>query len=265
VDTDLTIGIATCGRPRILNRCIRSIYKNTNMKFEIIVLDNAGAFTNNKYAKSRINGIMSDRVKVIEIDDKKIGCCESNNIIADECKTKYLMHLDDDVYIPSESRNIIDEMYDLISKIKQPSIIGGIWYDTFYKGMRPVPMVYKFENGKTWKEPQQYKPFSGLIKTDECLHSMIFDKDEIYSRVKWDEHFKWKGDRFDFFLQCKKQNIGLFAYGDMKFIHDPQPFKFGSLSYEDFGGKEAIEYFENKWNLKPIVGWDKKQIKPGNI
>ena len=94
----LTIGIATCGRPNILRRCLRSIRVHTHIDYEIIVLDNAKAFTDDPDAIPNI----SSKYKYIEVADNKIGCCESNNILQDNCATEYFMHLDDDVYINTD-------------------------------------------------------------------------------------------------------------------------------------------------------------------
>ncbi len=265
---ELTIGIATCGRPKILRRCIRSINAFTDIPYNLIILDNSKAFTDNKDAY--INNVPSN-AKLIEIEDKKIGCCESNNIIADNCDTQYLMHMDDDVYL--KEKGIIESMLDKCKKEEDPYIIGGTWFDTFYNSHRHQSMIYllaRAENKKYIKKlpvPYQFTNQFNLecINTDECLHSMIMDKNKVYSKVRWDDKFKWKGDRLDFFLQCNKQNIKLETYCKQQFIHDPKPFKYGSLSYEDFNGKEAKDYFYKKWNIYPLVNWDKKQIKPGNV
>jgi hypothetical protein len=264
--TDLTIAIATCGRPRILNRCIKSLIQNAGMDFKLLILDNSSAFTNDINAKPRKISIPH---RILEVSDK-IGCCESNNILADNCNTKYIMHMDDDLYI-EDSPDIIKNMYTLITSIESPTIIGGTWFDTFYKSFRYQCMKYVY--GDVYnipcikKVPISYKDLQfnfTLVGTDECLHSMIMDREQVYSKVKWDNKFKWKGDRLDFFLQCKQANINLFTYCPQYFVHDPQPFKYGSISYEDFGGKQAIEYFKEKWKIVPLVGWDKHQYKPGN-
>ncbi len=262
METELTIAIATCGRPRILNRCLNSIKTFTDMSYDVIILDNVGAFTDEKNAKPR--GI-SLKSKIINIDDKKIGCTESNNILADACKTKYIMHMDDDVYITPDNANIIDEMFKWKKNTDDNIIIGGAWYDMFYRNMRHVIMEYIKIDNTIKPNPLPYRKFEGLIKTEECLHSMIMNKEAVYSQVRWDEHFKWKGDRIDFFLQCEEKGIDSYTYCNKYFIHDPQPFKYGTLSYEDYGGKEAMKYFEKKWGLKPLVGWDQHQYKPGNL
>lgn len=263
---DLTIGIATCGRPRVITRCLRSLKKYAGVDYDLIILDNTSAFTDDKRAYAKL----PEDATVIH-KNKKIGCSESNNIIADECNTEYIMHLDDDIILTEP--NTIKNMYNLIKDTKTPTIIGGTWYDTFYKRHRHQSMKYVFgisDNIKTVKKfaiPYEFtSQFNyDLVQTDECLHSMIMRKNDIYDLVRWDEKFKWKGDRLDFFMQCNKKDINLFTYCKQEFIHSPEKFHFGSLSYEDFGGKEAIEYFRDKWKIFPIVGWDKPQIKPGNI
>jgi len=263
---DLTIGIATCGRPKVLTRCLRSLKKYAGIDYELVILDNTSAFTDDPKAYAKIP---EDATLIKE--NKKIGCCESNNAIADSCETEYLMHLDDDVILTQP--NIIKNMFDLIVDKEPPTIIGGTWYDTFYKRYRHQTMKYIFgisSNIPTVKKftiPYEFtSQFNyDLVQTDECLHSMIMRKDDIYDKVRWDENFKWKGDRLDFFLQCDKEDIALFTYCKQEFVHSPEKFHYGSLSYEDFGGDEAIDYFKDKWGLFPIVGWAGHQHKPGNL
>jgi len=265
---EISIGIATCGRPRTLNRCIRSLKKFVDIPYDLIILDNTKAFTEEEDA---LPSKIPSNAKYIEINDRKIGCCESNNIIADNCETQYIMHMDDDVYLTQSG--IIKRMLDEVKAREDGYIVGGTWFDTFYNNYRHQNMQYLFGSidNKTYvrKYPIPYEFTKQLnldfILTHECLHSMIMDKELVYSKVKWDNNFKWKGDRLDFFMQCHDKGIKLSTYCKQHFIHNPQPFKYGSLSYEDFDGANAIKYFEKKWNIYPIVGWDKRQIKPGNI
>jgi len=267
--SDLTIGIATCGRPKVLIRLLRSLKKYAGMDYKLKILDNTPAFTDDP--KAFVNPEKFPKYAEVIYWEEKIGCCESNNILADACETEYFMHMDDDVIVTDE--DIIKNMYEIIKKTKKPTIIGGTWYDTFYKRHRHQSMKYIFgtiddmPTVKKFPIPYEYTNQFGyeILQTDECLHSMIMRKDDVYNLVKWDNKFKWKGDRLDFFLQCDKKDIALYTYCKQQFTHDPQKFHYGSLSYEDFGGKEAVEYFKEKWKIIPIVGWANKQIKPGNI
>jgi len=265
METELTIGIATCGRPRVLRTCLKSLKNHLTIPYKLIILDNAKAFTDNEDA---FISKLPDNAKLIEVKHKKIGCCESNNIIANACDTRYLMHMDDDVFL--KEGGAIEDMLQEVKNTNNPCIIGGTWYDEYYGCHRHQSMKYILgvNNGQyiLRKFPLPYAFTNAMdldfIETDECLHSLIMDKDKVYGRVSWDNHYKWKGDRLDFFLQCSKADIELLTYCRKPFIHSPQPFKYGSLSYEDFGGKEAIEYFTKKWNIVPLVGWDGWQDKP---
>lgn len=266
--TDLTIGVSTCGRPRLLKRCLNSIKRFTSIPYKLIILDNVKAFTDRAPTLT-----LPSNATLIEIKDKKIGCCESNNIIADACDTQYLMHIDDDVYL--EDNSIIDNMLTKFKRLREYDsnigVLGGSWYDTYYKGFRHCSMKYIFGESidgiyfvKKLPIPFQFANKMGMdyIATDECLHSMILDIEHFRANdIRWDNNFKWKGDRLDYFMQLFGRWKCL-QYTKQHFIHDPQPFKYGSISYEDFNGKGAIKYFKDKWNLTPIVGWDKYQDKP---
>jgi len=260
MEKELTIGIATCGRPRVIRRCINSIKKYTKIPYKIIILDNTKAFTN-KLDTSKIEKLADI---YIDISDRKIGCSESNNIIAEYTDTEFLMHLDDDLYLRSD---IVTPLLDFI-KAHENSIISAGWFDTFYNSFRHSTMKYIIgeKNGEKMfaKVPILWEYGKNLdidiIETDECLHSMLMRHD-IYKKIKWDNNFEWKGDREDFFLSAKRAGIKSYMYIKDYVIHDPKPFKYGSLSYE-FDGKKAKEYFYKKWNMIPLTGWDKYQVKP---
>ena len=267
---ELTIGIATCGRPRVLKRCIRSIDKFTKTPHKFIVLDNIKAFTNKREAQLTN---LPKGVKLIEVTDRKIGCCESNNILEDACNTPYFMHIDDDVYLDKEG--LIDILFNKLKDLEgrfnhKVPMVGGAWGDTFYGQERHCTMKYIYgeTNGVYYvkKLPIPYnfsRDFNiDWIPTDELLHSYIVNiVDARANKFRWDNHFQWKGDRLDYFHSIKDKAMMLQYNGDV-FIHDPQPFRYGSISYEDFKGAEAKEYFLNKWGIVPLVGWDKEQLKP---
>ena len=95
--SDLTIGIATCGRPKVLTRCLRSLNKNAGIDYKLKILDNTSAFTDDP--KAFFDWKKLPKYSEVIHWDKKIGCCESNNILADACETEYFMHMDDDVTV----------------------------------------------------------------------------------------------------------------------------------------------------------------------
>lgn len=263
-EAELTIGIATCGRHRLLRRCINSIRKYTRIPFELVIVDNTKAF------KPDYKPPFVHRAKYIEVSDKKIGCCETNNIILDNCSTEYLMYMDDDVYVRDDGT--IEYLFKNLKRLEKKErrvAIGGSWYDTFYKSFRHGSVRYLYLYNNVWyikKLLIDYKIVESwgceLVETDELLHSFIVNVESLRNDdIKWDNNFKWKGDRFDFFLQMKKKNWRLFQAIKYPFIHDPQPLPYGSLSYE-FDGAQAINYFKEKWNVIPLVAWDKYQVKP---
>ncbi|RLC81995.1 MAG: hypothetical protein DRI61_03115, partial [Chloroflexi bacterium] len=192
----------------------------------------------------------------IEIEDRKIGCSESNNLIAESCDTEYLMHLDDDVYLESD---VISKELDYL-KSTDTDIVSCCWYDTGYGDWREcaVKHIYGYKETKSYIY-RIFLPYNvakalgfSFVKSDEALHSMIVDMN-VYDKVKWDNNFKWKGDRLDFFLSCKLHGIKIGVVTDTV-IHDSKPYLYGTMARE-YNGAEARKYFEEKWNLTPIVGW----------
>jgi len=257
---ELSIGIATCGRPRVLRRCLKSIKRFTNIPYKLIILDNTKAFTD------KIDMSWAKRLAdtYIEIEDRKIGCSESNNLIAESCDTEYLMHLDDDIYFRSD---IISKMFPL-AKENQYDIVSCLWYDTYYNRYREAVVKHVIgysDNRKIfWKVsllPETFLQFGySKVESDEALHSMIVDM-RIYDAIHWDNNFQWKGDREDFFLQCKDAGFRILNLINDYVVHDPKPYPYGSLSY-NFNGRGAKDYFEEKWGMYPLFNWDKYQDKP---
>lgn len=263
---ELSIGVSTCGRPRLLKRCLNSIRRYTKIPLKFIVVDNTKAFTDKYHPPN-----LGRDVEYIEVEDRKIGCSETNNILFDACETEYLMYVDDDIYL--QQNGLIDILLRNLKELEKVDIkvaVGGSWYDTYYKSYRHCSMKYLFGYKDGLKYVKKYPiPFQvakqlnlDWIMTDELLHSMIINKTTFQRLgIKWDNNFEWKGDRLDYFLTLKTKFIECVQYTGECFIHDPQPFKYGSLSYE-FDGKKAIAYFKKKWNIIPLVGWDKFQDKP---
>lgn len=252
--TDLTLAIATSSRPSAVRRLLRSIKKYTSVPHKIILLDNTYYYDkdwNPRY------GMSID--KTIKINDRLIGCCESNNILAENCDTKYIMHLDDDVYFKSD---IITPLYDKI-KDSNYDIVSTRWYDTDYGNYRPPIKKYSIfediEGKKISKvlindgQVTLVEPDLVWMESDEALHSMIIDMN-VYNKVKWDNNYVWKGDRMDFFLNCKEHGFKTAIYLADHVIHSPVKFIHKSIK-NDQDKFDAKQYFKDKWNMEPQVGW----------
>ena len=262
---DLTISIATCGRPRVLRRCLRSIEKYVTYPHKINVLDNTEAFTHTLRREASNTKKKVD--KYIEVTDRKIGCCESNQILADACDTKYIMHLDDDIYF--DGQGVVTQLMDNL-KNKDYDIVSCLWKDMYINSFREASTkhITGYSKGVKcfWKVslPIQMSSKVGLelVDSDEALHSMVMDMD-VYKKVSWDKAYAWKGDREDFFMQCKKAGLRIGIDCTKYVVHDPKPFQYGSISYEYDGGI-AKQHFLKKWGLLPLFPWDQWQDKPGN-
>ena len=254
MNCEVTIGIATCGRPKILNRCIRSIERYTKIPYKILVLDNIGAFTDREDARPKLKS----SIKYIEVNDRKIGCSESNNILAEECDTSYLMHLDDDCYLVSD---IVKSELNHLKRHEDVDIVSCLWRDEYYGRFREacVKHIIGFKNKEKcfWKlsiPPEAFRDKFDFIESDEALHSLML-RTQLYNDVKWDNNFEWKGDREDFFLQCKMKYKKIHILLNEYVIHDPKPYPFGSKAFE-FNGAKTRSYFKEKWGMRPLFRYE---------
>ena len=267
--TDLSVAIVTNGREKSLRRCIKSIDRMTKTPYELVLLDVSKAFTNDV----KIPKWLIDKAKTYVDYDKKIGIGAGYQMVADLCDTNYIFHIDDDIYLKDHA--VVDAEYKYIKDNPDTDIISCCWYDMMYKGMREVSMKwlegwsdgrlsfkkqlvpYELAGKGAWGEAMQ------VVKSDECLHSMIVNKETVYDKgIKWDPNLPSKGDREAFFYKCKQADIDIRVLVDQIVIHDPEFYEHGSETYVT-KGKESKDYFYKTYGYWPIMYWDKPQLRAG--
>ncbi len=126
--TTISIVICTRNRANLLKLCINELVKNTNYQelVEIIVIDNSSE----DYTPSIVSSYHSD-LKLIYNRETKIGLSYARNRGAKEAKGKWLLYIDDDGKIDSNTINeliytITNFDFDMISGI----FVAWHLYDT---------------------------------------------------------------------------------------------------------------------------------------
>jgi len=263
--TDLSIAIVTCGRPHLLRRCLRSIKANTSTPYKVVVLDVTKSFTDEP---------VMDKIKDSKsIDtyveyDKPLGIGAGYQKIAELCDTKYVFHIDDDIYL--DKYPVIDAEYKYIKEHPEVGVVSCCWFDTLYNSHRESAMLWvtgEHDGKRAFKKMQVPFEFTKqfgftVVDSDEALHSMIVNKEMVYDKgIHWDPDLGSKGDRESFFLQVRQNNIPIKVLVNQIVIHNPQPYPYGSLtlSYE----KESVKQkFYETYGYWPITNWDKPQFRP---
>lgn len=253
---ELTIGIATIGRPKSVNRLIKSLDRYVDESYYLMILDNT------YYYEKDWNPDYKNKADIfIPIDDRLIGCSESNNILAHNTHTRYLMHLDDDLFF---RKDIVSKELNHI-KSHDCDIVSCCWYDSLYKGLRAAKVdwiVYSENDKKHFKkitldkrDLDKLNPNWEWVESREALHSMIVDTKTVYGKgIFWDNDFSWKGDRESFFLKCNENDKKVHVLNEV-IRHDPIPFEVDSIKkVTDRTG--VMDLFYEKYGYQPDAHWD---------
>ena len=262
---DLSIAIVTCGRPNLVRRCIRSIKANTKTLYKIVLLDVSKSFTDKPVMESLSKSKSID--KYIEYD-KPLGIGAGYQMIAEACDTKYIFHIDDDIFL--DKFPVIDEEYKYIKEHPDVGVVSCCWWDVLYNAHREAAMMWitgESEGKQSFKKMQVPLSFAKeynfkVIDSDEALHSMIVNKEMVYDKgIHWDRELGSKGDRESFFLQVRQNNIPIKVLVDQIVVHDPKTYNYGSLTLS-YDKKNVKEDFYKKYGYWPKTNWDKPQFRP---
>jgi len=183
-----------------------------------------------------------------------LGISAVRNRMLSLSKTKYILLLDDDQYVPAHTLGAIElmEKYDDIGAVG----FGWILPNKFEIDAHDIKLVngYYVRVLAGEKEGEFINGHPFLYAFDFIPNSAIFRK-AIFRDVAWDEAYKINREHEDYFLAHKQ-------LGKWRFAID-----LGVWVYHDIGGEEeyagyrkgieakrSVRYFRKKWQLKGIVG-----------
>jgi len=259
---EISIAIVSCDRPRSLRKAILSIKKFVKVPYEIVVLDVTKNFTqdaNFEWHKKQVD-------KWIE-KDTPVGIGEGYQMVADLCDTKYVFHMDDDMFF--NGQDVLSAEYEYIKENPDIGIVGCCWYDHTYGEYREAAMTWligEHEGKKSFRKvpiPMQYARRAGdemdVVESFEALHGMLINKELVYDKgAKWDANLPAKGDREAFFMNCYKAGVKIRILTNQIMHHDMTPYEHGSQTLK-YPGRESKEYFYKEYGLWPLEYWDKNR------
>lgn len=121
---DVSIIIVNYNTKDLLEDCLNSIYKHTvDLKFEIIVVDNASADSSQEFIKS-----VFPKVVLIE-SETNLGFGRANNLGAKYAKGEYLFILNSDTVLFENSIKILFDFYENNSITLRIGVLGAIMID----------------------------------------------------------------------------------------------------------------------------------------
>ena len=190
---NLTFIIVTFKSDHIINECIKSLPKDSN----IIIIENS----NNRELKKKLE-VKYSKINVITQENSGMGSANNKGIKL--CKTDYAFVINPDVKF---YENTMQELIALSSKYNDYSILAPISDDTKYPN-------YKIKNKKIKNDDPD---FLNVDSVDG--YAMLINKKKFSDNIYFDENFFLYLENDDLCLRKKKENNKIYVAKKAKIHH----------------------------------------------
>ena len=225
---DLSIIIISYNTEKITIDCLKSIIeslKNSSLKYEIIVVDNASKDNSVSSIKKLKSEIKNRNLKINLIENKEnIGFGPANNQAVKLAKSDYLLFLNSDIIVLNAS---IEKLYNFYKQNEKLfNFLGGKLLNkdgTSQPSCGPMytlPMIFAhlFLRGDYW-ELTRYSP-KKIKEVDWISGACILTKKEYFEKLGgFDEKIFMYMEEIDLFYRAKKHGFKVFFYPEAQFIH----------------------------------------------
>jgi len=225
---NISIIVVSYNTEKITINCLKSIIKSLKdsaLKFEIIVVDNASEDNSVSSIKKLQSNIKIPNLKITLIENKKnIGFGAANNQAVKIAKSNYILFLNSDIIVLN---NAIEKLYNFYKRNKKKlNFLGGKLLNKNGTNqpscgpMYTLPMIFAhlFLRGDYWGLTR-YSP-NKLREVDWISGACILTKKEYFEKVGgFDEKIFMYMEEIDLFYRAKKQGFKIFFYPEAKFIH----------------------------------------------
>jgi len=227
---DLSVVIISYNTKDITKKCIdtaiQSLNYDTNIKAEIIMVDNGstdGSAEMLKQVKSQKSKVKSLEIKLL-LQAENLGYAKANNLAVKKAEGKYLLFLNSDIEVIEDA---IPKLYNFYKqKEKVFNFLGGKLLNKnlssqascgpFYS--LPVVFAALFLRGDYWGltrwSPNETK------EVDWVSGACILTKKDFFEKTGgFDEKIFMYMDEIDFLYRAKKEGYRVAFYPEAKFIH----------------------------------------------
>ena len=225
---NLSIIIISYNTEKITIDCLKSIIKslkNSSLKYEIIIVDNASKDNSVSSIKKLKSEIKNRNLKINLIENKEnIGFGPANNQAVKLAKSDYLLFLNSDIIVLNAS---IEKLYNFYKQNEKLfNFLGGKLLNkdgTSQPSCGPMytlPMIFAhlFLRGDYW-ELTRYSP-KKIKEVDWISGACILTKKEYFEKLDgFDEKIFMYMEEIDLFYRAKKHGFKVFFYPEAQFIH----------------------------------------------
>ncbi len=245
-DPSLTFGIITCGRSEKVHNCLRSISNHASTKYKIVIVDSLisdeARNLYNQFTNCEVYGF-----------DSPISPSAARAYISERLDTPFLLFLDDDIELHANTTSLLLRH---LEENPEVDIVSAAWSEygqfrelgqSFHFGTkRGLPVVYKsFEDYVTTRD-------AGITSLQvDAVHATMLLRANVLEKVQFDPEFEFFFELFDFFMQCRKEEIRIETITTTLFEHSPEAYQ--AITKRQTSPREQGEkLFKLKWGVTPI-------------
>ena len=208
--------------------CLRSIYKNCTLKFEIIVIDNNSQDDSYIYLKKHFPNARLFKNK------NNLGYAKANNQGVRRAKHNFIIILNPDTQVQKNTFEALVKFYKnnlnvgaIVPKLLNPD--GSTQY--FYHRQLPTlknqfaSLIYNYTSFKKFKIAKRYflldQKFEKNTEIEQAAGVCIFTSKTILKKVGglFDEKLPIFFNDIDFSFRLKKANLPIYLVADSKIVH----------------------------------------------
>jgi GT2 family glycosyltransferase len=214
-NTELTIYIVHYNKVKQLKKTVRLLFERTYSKFYLKIM-------NNGYIDKEIeNYLKSLEKKGVEVVYSKnnLGPSAGRKILSENIDTKYIMALDDDMYV---NKNWDVPIINKFKKNFDVGAIGFLLYDTNENFIGPggedIKLVKKIiKRKKPFIDPNNCSKY---ISIDTIGSGAIVYKNNFKDNIVWDPNYKVTFEDLNMKLKLKQSKKRCFISTQSRIIHD---------------------------------------------
>ena len=228
---DLSIIIVNYNTKQLLVDCVKSIINTTkNISYEIIVVDNNS--TDNSVLSIKKKVLSIKNLKIIE-NEKNVGFSRANNIGIEKAKGRYILFLNSDTIVYSNTLEkmieFMDEYQDAGAATCKVVLPSGELDDASHRGFpTPLNSLYYFSGlSKIFPKSKNFAGYNlsyidvnTTHEIDACAGAFMIVRKEAGKKIGWwDEDYFWYGDDLDFCYRLKNFGFKIYYVPTVSVLH----------------------------------------------
>lgn len=247
---DLSIIILSYNTQEILINCLKSIFsEKVNLKFEVIVVDNASSDGSVEAVKQKFPNV------ILIKNQENLGYAKGNNQGFKKSKGKYVLFLNSDTLVKGQALKILVDYLESCPNVqavgpkllnKDGTIQSSVGYFPSLSVVFNMLFLEHFGGGKSVRTF-----FDWEKEADWLMGAALLVRREIFEKIRgFDEQIFMYYDEVEFCFRLKKEGYKIFYYPRAEIIHLWQKSSISGREGPILANYRSLIYFYKKHKSK---------------